>query len=72
MTSSGVVFPQHPSLAEIKRILAASDTPEAAFYSSLSGSGSALFGQAWNPRACVEAAQFRLAKEVQELRCAAL
>ncbi len=25
-----VVFPQHPSLAEIKRILAASDTPEAA------------------------------------------
>jgi 4-diphosphocytidyl-2-C-methyl-D-erythritol kinase len=39
-----VVFPQHPSLAEIKRLLAASDTPEAAFHASLSGSGSALFG----------------------------
>ena len=39
-----VVFPQHPSLAEIKRILAGSGTPEAAFHASLSGSGSALFG----------------------------
>ena len=44
-----VVFPQHPSLAEIKRILAGPGTPEAACYSSslvasLSGSGSALFG----------------------------
>jgi 4-diphosphocytidyl-2-C-methyl-D-erythritol kinase len=39
-----VVFPQHPSLSEIKRILAASDSPEAALHSSLSGSGSALFG----------------------------
>ena len=39
-----VVFPQHPSLAEIKRFLAASGTPEAALYASLSGSGSALFG----------------------------
>jgi 4-diphosphocytidyl-2-C-methyl-D-erythritol kinase len=44
-----VVFPQHPSLAEIKRLLAASDTPEAAGHApslvaSLSGSGSALFG----------------------------
>jgi 4-diphosphocytidyl-2-C-methyl-D-erythritol kinase len=44
-----VVFPQHPSLAEIKRNLAASDTPEAAgrsssLVASLSGSGSALFG----------------------------
>jgi len=39
-----VVFPQHPSLAEIKRILAASGKPEAATYASLSGSGSALFG----------------------------
>jgi 4-diphosphocytidyl-2-C-methyl-D-erythritol kinase len=39
-----VVFPQHPSLAEIKRLLAAPGTPEAALYSSLSGSGSALFG----------------------------
>jgi 4-diphosphocytidyl-2-C-methyl-D-erythritol kinase len=44
-----VVFPQHPSLAEIKRILVASDRPEAACHSSslvasLSGSGSALYG----------------------------
>jgi 4-diphosphocytidyl-2-C-methyl-D-erythritol kinase len=39
-----VVFAQHPSLREIKRILAGSDTPEAAVYASLSGSGSALFG----------------------------
>ena len=39
-----VVFPQHPSLAEIKRNLAASGTPEAALHASLSGSGSALFG----------------------------
>jgi 4-diphosphocytidyl-2-C-methyl-D-erythritol kinase len=39
-----VVFPQHPSLAEIKRLLAAADTPEAAIHASLSGSGSALFG----------------------------
>jgi 4-diphosphocytidyl-2-C-methyl-D-erythritol kinase len=39
-----VVFPQHPSLAEIKRLLAAPHTPEAALYAALSGSGSALFG----------------------------
>ena len=39
-----VVFPQHPSLAEIKRILAAEGTPEAALHASLSGSGSALYG----------------------------
>jgi 4-diphosphocytidyl-2-C-methyl-D-erythritol kinase len=39
-----VVFPQHPSLAEIKRILSGSGTPEAALHASLSGSGSALFG----------------------------
>ena len=39
-----VVFPQHPSLEEIKRILAGSDRPEAALLAMLSGSGSALFG----------------------------
>jgi len=39
-----VVFQQHPLLSEIKRTLAASGTPEAASYASLSGSGSALFG----------------------------
>ena len=44
-----VVFPQHPSLADIKRILLGFGTPEAACHASslvasLSGSGSALFG----------------------------
>ena len=39
-----VVFPQHPSLAEIKRLLAASGSPGEALYAALSGSGSALFG----------------------------
>jgi 4-diphosphocytidyl-2-C-methyl-D-erythritol kinase len=39
-----VVFQQHPLLSEIKRVLAASGTPEEALHASLSGSGSALFG----------------------------
>ncbi len=39
-----VVFPQHPPLCEIKRLLASADMPEAALHASLSGSGSALFG----------------------------
>src|SRR6202451_1623458 len=40
-----VVFPQHPFLGGIKRILAAgSSTEDAAIYAGLSGSGSALFG----------------------------
>ncbi len=39
-----VIFPQRPSLAEIKRLLAAPGMPEAALCASLSGSGSALFG----------------------------
>jgi 4-diphosphocytidyl-2-C-methyl-D-erythritol kinase len=40
-----VVFRQHPSLGNIKRILAGSSSPEeAAVYAALSGSGSALFG----------------------------
>ena len=54
-----VVFPQHPSLAEIKRLLAASGTPEAALHASLSGSGSALFGL-FQTRGDGEAAQGRL------------
>lgn len=54
-----VVFRQHPSLAEIKRILAASGTPEAALHASLSGSGSALFGL-YQTRGDAEAAQERL------------
>ena len=54
-----VVFRQHPSLAEIKRLLAAPGTPEAALHASLSGSGSALFGF-YRARGDAEAAQERL------------
>jgi 4-diphosphocytidyl-2-C-methyl-D-erythritol kinase len=40
-----VVFPQHPSLGEIKRILVGGpSTEDAAIHAGLSGSGSALFG----------------------------
>jgi 4-diphosphocytidyl-2-C-methyl-D-erythritol kinase len=56
-----VVFPQHPSLAEIKRLLAGAGTPEAALHASLSGSGSALFGLYRNRRDA-EAAQDRLCR----------
>jgi 4-diphosphocytidyl-2-C-methyl-D-erythritol kinase len=54
-----VVFPQHPSLAEIKRTLAATGTPEAALHASVSGSGSALFGL-YRTRGDAEAACHRL------------
>jgi 4-diphosphocytidyl-2-C-methyl-D-erythritol kinase len=54
-----VIFPQHPSLAEIKRLLAGTGTPEAALFASLSGSGSALFGL-YKSRGDAEAAQDRL------------
>lgn len=59
-----VVFPQHPSLAEIKRLLAANGPPEAAphaspLVTSLSGSGSALFGL-YLTREDAQAAQQRL------------
>ncbi|MGB0063137.1 MAG: 4-(cytidine 5'-diphospho)-2-C-methyl-D-erythritol kinase [Terracidiphilus sp.] len=54
-----VVFPQHHSLAEIKRLLAAPGTPEAALYAALSGSGSALFGL-YQTRGDAEAAQDRI------------
>jgi 4-diphosphocytidyl-2-C-methyl-D-erythritol kinase len=54
-----VVFRQHPSLAEMKRILAASGTPEASLHASLSGSGSALFGL-YRTQGDAEAAQERL------------
>jgi 4-diphosphocytidyl-2-C-methyl-D-erythritol kinase len=70
------VFPQHPSLAEIKRILALADpapgTPEAArdssaLVASLSGSGSALFGL-YQTRGDAEAAQARLKNQMAEVR----
>jgi len=57
-----VVFPQNPLFGEIKRTLAASDTPElAALYAALSGSGSALFGL-YATEAAAKAAEERLAK----------
>ncbi len=72
-----VVFPQHPSLAEIKRLLAAPGPPEAARHSSvsgpsallaaLSGSGSALFGL-YLTRKDAEAAQDRIERESQALK----
>jgi len=61
-----VVFPQHPSLAEIKRLLAAPGKPEAALFASLSGSGSALFGL-YLTRGDAEAAQERIGNQVQGL-----
>jgi 4-diphosphocytidyl-2-C-methyl-D-erythritol kinase len=61
-----VIFPQHPSLAEIKRLLAGSGRPEAALLASLSGSGSALFGL-YLTRGDAEAAQKRIGTKVQGL-----
>ncbi len=62
-----VIFPQHPSLAEIKRLLAASDTPEVALYASLSGSGSALFGL-YLTRGDAEAAKDRVESRVRGVK----
>jgi 4-diphosphocytidyl-2-C-methyl-D-erythritol kinase len=59
-----VVFAQHPSLGEIKRILLGSGTPEAALHALLAGSGSALFGL-YLTRGDAEAAQLRLKQQVQ-------
>jgi 4-diphosphocytidyl-2-C-methyl-D-erythritol kinase len=59
-----VVFRQHPSLGNIKRILAGTgDGAEAALYAALSGSGSALFGLYGNAGAA-DAAQARLGDPV--------
>ena len=60
-----VVFPQHPSLAEIKRILLGFGTPEAALHASLSGAGSALFGL-YLTQGDAEAAQVRLKEQLRE------
>jgi 4-diphosphocytidyl-2-C-methyl-D-erythritol kinase len=55
-----VVFPQYPSLGEIKRILVGGpSTEDAAIYAGLSGSGSALFGLYRTP-AAAQAASERL------------
>jgi 4-diphosphocytidyl-2-C-methyl-D-erythritol kinase len=59
-----VVFPQHPSLAEIKRLLAGPGTPEAALHASLSGSGSALYGL-YLTRGDAEVAMVRLKEQLQ-------
>ncbi|MGO8757651.1 MAG: 4-(cytidine 5'-diphospho)-2-C-methyl-D-erythritol kinase [Terracidiphilus sp.] len=61
-----VLFPQHPSLAEIKRLLWAPGTPEAALFASLSGSGSALFGL-YLTRGDAEAAEERIKRTGPEL-----
>jgi 4-diphosphocytidyl-2-C-methyl-D-erythritol kinase len=61
-----VVFPQHPTLRAIKRLLAGQGTPEAAILASLSGSGSALFGL-YKSREDAEAAQARVKNEFQDV-----
>ena len=58
-----VVFPQHPLLGDIKRILADSVLPdEQALYAALSGSGASLFGLYGSEKAAA-AALDRLAKK---------
>lgn len=59
-----VVFPQHPPLSAIKRLLAGEGTPEAALLASLSGSGSALFGL-YKSHEDAEAAQARVKNEFE-------
>jgi 4-diphosphocytidyl-2-C-methyl-D-erythritol kinase len=52
-----VVFSQHPSLADIVRVLRGSQSGEAALYAALSGSGSALFGLYASAEAAERAAE---------------
>jgi 4-diphosphocytidyl-2-C-methyl-D-erythritol kinase len=54
-----VVFPEYPSLREIKRLLMGIETGAPALYAALSGSGSALFGL-YRSTADAEAAQQRV------------
>jgi 4-diphosphocytidyl-2-C-methyl-D-erythritol kinase len=54
-----VVFPEYPSLREIKRLLLGEDTSGPGLYAALSGSGSALFGL-YRSTADAEAAQQRV------------
>jgi 4-diphosphocytidyl-2-C-methyl-D-erythritol kinase len=63
-----VVFPKHPLLGQIKRILAGSGSPDGALCAALSGSGSALFGL-YGSAAAATAAEERLsAAGVRSLR----
>ena len=61
-----VVFPQHPLLSVIKRLLVGDGTPEAAILASLSGSGSALYGL-YNSRGGAEAAQARVKQQFEDV-----
>ncbi len=54
-----VVFPDYPSLREIKQLLMGIETEQRALYAALSGSGSALFGL-YRSIADAEAAQRRV------------
>jgi 4-diphosphocytidyl-2-C-methyl-D-erythritol kinase len=54
-----VVFPEYPTLREIKRLLMGIETERPALYAALSGSGSALFGL-YRSVADAEAAQQRV------------
>ncbi len=68
-----VVFPQHPLLGEIKRLLAAPGLPQdAALYAALSGSGAALFGLYRNPEAAGKAVERLSALGVPALRARTL
>jgi 4-diphosphocytidyl-2-C-methyl-D-erythritol kinase len=60
-----VVFPQYPSLRDIKRLLVGSDSGSPAVYAALSGSGSALFGL-YSSVAGAEAAQQRVLRSAPD------
>jgi len=64
-----VVFRQHPSLGDIKRILVGPSDPEqAAIYAALSGSGSAVFGLYGSEKAAKAAEERLSAKGISSLR----
>ena len=63
-----VVFAQHPSLADIVRVLAGFQPEDAAIYAALSGSGSALFGLYASAEAADRAAERLRERGVVALR----
>lgn len=64
-----VVFPQHPFLGDIKRLLTDSGRAgESALYAALSGSGAALFGLYLTPEAADAAAERLRAHGIRGLR----